>query len=133
MKKTKPTVGRKGQIGRKPKHDISLTRKVVMEYNEGKQSQGQLARKYNVSNQHVSRWVKQYSSELAQKEEIEILAMTEQEQKELETIQNQNKILTKKLEYEQMKNFALETMIDLAKEELGIDIRKNSGAKQPKE
>jgi hypothetical protein len=32
-----------------------------------------------------------------------------------------------------MRNFALETMVDLAKEELGIDLRKNSGAKQPEE
>jgi hypothetical protein len=31
-----------------------------------------------------------------------------------------------------MRNFALETMADLAKSELGIDIRKNFGAKQPK-
>jgi hypothetical protein len=32
-----------------------------------------------------------------------------------------------------MRNFALETMVDLAKEELGIDLRKNFGAKQPEE
>ena len=41
-------------------------------------------------------------------------------------------MLKKKLEYEQLKTFALETMIDLAKSELGIDLRKNSGAKPPK-
>lgn len=59
--------------------------------------------------------------------------MNEQEQKDMEALQKQLEALKKKLEYEQTKNFALETMIDLAKTELGIDLRKNSGAKQPKE
>ena len=59
--------------------------------------------------------------------------MTEQEQKEMSILQKQVEELKKKLEYEQMRNFALETMADLAKTELGIDIRKNYGAKQPKE
>ena len=59
--------------------------------------------------------------------------MTEQEKKELDALKKQNDALKKKLEYEQMKNFALETLVDLAKEELGIDLRKNSGAKQPGE
>lgn len=57
--------------------------------------------------------------------------MTQEEQKEFETLKKQNEALKKKLEYEQLKTFALETMIDLAKSELGIDLRKNSGAKQP--
>jgi hypothetical protein len=59
--------------------------------------------------------------------------MTEQEQEEMTNLQKQLKSLQDKLQYEQMKNFALETMVDLAKSELGIDLRKNSGAKQPKE
>jgi len=58
--------------------------------------------------------------------------MTEQEQKSMEALHKQVVALKKKLEYEQMRNLALETMADLAKTELGIDIRKNFGAKQPK-
>lgn len=59
--------------------------------------------------------------------------MTEKEQRELEVLKNQNQQLKEKLEYEQMRTFALETMIDLAKEKLGVDVRKNFGAKQPEE
>ena len=58
--------------------------------------------------------------------------MTEEEQKELEAIKKQMKALQKQLDYEKMRNFALETMIDLAKNKLGVDVRKNFGAKQPK-
>ena len=38
--------------------------------------------------------------------------------------------LEKKLKEEQLKSMAYSTMIDVAEEELGIDIRKKSGAKQ---
>ena len=131
MKMTKLSKGRKGQNGATPKHDIVFKRKVAREYLEGDLSTTQLGNKYNIRHQDVSRWSKQFSSELA--EDIINCSMTEQEQKTMEALQKQLDTLKKKLEYEQMKNFALETMVDLAKSELGIDLRKNSGAKQPKE
>ena len=40
------------------------------------------------------------------------------------------KELEKQLEHAQMKNIALETMIDIAEEQLRISIRKKSGPKQ---
>ena len=95
------------------------------------QSLRQLSQKYNVAIENISRWAKQYSYELA--EDTNIIPMTEQEQKDMEVLRKQNEVLRQKLEYEQMRTFALETMIDLAKTELGVDVTKNSGAKQPKE
>lgn len=85
---------------------------------------------YGVTVDQVKGWVKKYSSEL--REEIIIDSMTEQEQKDMQALQKEVEELKKKLAHEQMKSFALETMADLAKSELGIDIRKNFGAKQPK-
>lgn len=131
MEKAKMSNGRKGQKGRNPKYDISLKRKVAKSYLEGNESTTQIGDIYNVSHQHVSRWAKQFSCELA--EEQIIIPMTDQEAKDLGVLKKQVEALKKKLEYEQMRNFALETMVDLAKSELGIDLRKNSGAKQPKE
>jgi hypothetical protein len=132
MKNSNIREGRKGQRGRKSKYDISFMRKVAMEYLNGDLSLYQLEAQYNASRQSILRWSKQFSSELSvEKNETNILVTT-QEQKEFGAIKKQNEELKKKLEYEQMKNFALETMVDLAKSELGIDLRKNSGAKQPK-
>ncbi len=131
MKNFKSTKGRKGQKGRDPKYDISLKRKVAFEYLNGDQSTTQLGQYFNVPHQSISRWAKQFSSELA--EHTNIVPVTEQEQKEMSDLQKQLKALKKNLEHEQMKNFALETLVDLAKSELGIDLRKNSGAKQPEE
>jgi transposase-like protein len=131
MEITKSSKGRKGQKGRQAKHDIALKRKVVKEYQEGNLSTTQLGQIYNIHHQYISRWIKQFSCELA--EEPIKTPMTEQEEKDFEVLKKQNEALKKKVEYEQMKNFALETLVDLAKSELGIDLRKNSGAKQPKE
>jgi len=131
MRKITSSEGRKRQKGRKGKYDIAFKRKIAREYIEGDLSTTQLAKIYNVSFQQVSEWAKQYSCELA--EEQIIIPMTEQDEKDFGLLKKQNEALKKKLEYEQMRNFALETMIDLAKSELGIDLRKNSGAKQPKE
>jgi len=122
--------GRKGQKGRKPKYEVALKRRVASEYIHGDRSTTELGEFFNVPHQSVSRWAKQFSSELPHSKNI---AVTDQEQKEMAELQNQLKLLKEKLEYEQMKNFALETLVDLAKEELGIDLRKNSGAKQPEE
>lgn len=131
MEGLKKEKGRKGQKGARSKYDSALRRKVAMEYVSGNQSLHQLSRIYNIPNQNISRWAKEYSDELAS-EEPKIVIMTAEEQKDFEALKKQNEALKKKLEYEQMRNFALETMVDLAKSELGIDLRKNSGAKQPK-
>ena len=129
MKKTLGPKGRKGQRGGS-KHDITFMRHVAQTYINGDQSLNQLVERFNVPNQTINRWVKRFSDELA--EEQIPLPMTEQEQKDMADLHRQVEALKKKLEHEQMKAFALETMIDLAKTELGIDVRKNFGAKQPK-
>jgi transposase len=131
MKKANIINGRKGQRGRPPKHDISFIRNVITRYQTGDQSIYQLAKEFNIPAPYIGRWTKQFSSELAT--EINISPMTEQEQRDQAALQKQIEALKKKLEFDEMKIFALETMIDLAKTELGIDIRKNFGAKQPKE
>ena len=56
--------------------------------------------------------------------------MTEKEKQKLQALQKRLKELERQLEDAQMKNIALETMIDVAEEQLRIPIRKKSGPKQ---
>jgi hypothetical protein len=56
--------------------------------------------------------------------------MTEKEKAKLDAAHKRLKELEKQLEHAQMKNIALETMIDIAEEQLKITIRKKSGPKQ---
>ncbi len=130
MKKLNRPNGRKGQKGRGG-YDTTLKRRVAQDYINGDRSVWQLSEIYNIPAQTISRWALKFSDEL--REQISEAPMTEEEQKQVNALQKQLEELKKKLEYEQMRNFALETMADLAKTELGIDIRKNFGAKQPKE
>jgi transposase len=124
--------GRKGQKGGKNRYDVPLQRKIVKEYLEGDLSLEQLGVKYGgVDRRRIHEWKKRFSSELA--DEPLSFDMTDQERKDIAVLHRQLEVLKKKVEHEQMRNFALETMIDLAKTELGVDVRKNFGAKQPKE
>ena len=55
--------------------------------------------------------------------------MNEKERARLEALEKHNKQLIKQLEEAQMKNIVLETLIDVAEEDLKINIRKKPGPK----
>lgn len=74
----------------------------------------------------LGEWIKKYSPSIP----VNLPVMTEKEKQKLEALQKQVKELEKQLENAQMKNVALETMIDVAEEQLKIKIRKKSGPKQ---
>ena len=112
------------------KYDSVFKRRIAVMYYESNATIQEIARANNISHQNVSRWAEQFSSEIA--EEMIIPPMTEKEKHEIAALQRQVEALKKKLEYEQMRTFALETLIDLAKTEMGVDVRKNFGTKQPK-
>jgi hypothetical protein len=71
-------------------------------------------------------WIKRYNPSIP----VTLPVMTEKERQKIEMLQKQLKALEKNLENAQMKNIALETMIDVAEEQLKIKIRKKSGPKQ---
>ena len=74
----------------------------------------------------IRSWMQLYEPEIA----LTLPVMTEKEKQKLDAAQKRVRELEKMLEDAQMKNIALETMIDIAEEELKIKIRKKSGSKQ---
>jgi len=74
----------------------------------------------------IRSWMKDYSSDI----DFTLPLMTEKEKAKLDAAHKRMKELEKQLEHAQMKNIALETMIDIAEEQLKITIRKKSGLKQ---
>lgn len=71
-------------------------------------------------------WRKKFPPEIS----FTLPIMTDKEKQKLEAAQKRMKELEKLLEDAQMKNIALETMIDIAEDQLKINIRKKSGPKQ---
>lgn len=125
-------------------------RQVALEYLEGSLTLKELSAKYQVPFQTISDWGKMYSKDLGPQKVANFSDMTDEEQKDYEALKEQNEFLRKQLEsirsgqelkkendvlkeeleFAQMKAKAMEIIIDLAKEEYGIDILKNSGARQ---
>jgi len=110
-----------------------LKRKIAKSYLNGEASYAILAEENGLRDKSVVKeFVKWYRRKLAEEPEFEIsldnknteLALSK---KELEA---RIKELEKKLKYSELKSEMLETIIDLASEELKIDIRKKSDTKQ---
>ena len=135
-----------------PRYSWFLRRQVAIDYLNGGKTLRELSEAYNIPQQTISRWSMDYASDLKKrKSRILGVDMTPEEQKHYEVLRQENELLKQqlssvqcdsilkkeneelknKLEFAQMKAVAMETIIDLAKEELGIDLTKNSGAKQP--
>jgi hypothetical protein len=74
----------------------------------------------------VMSWIKRYAPQIV----VSLPVMTEKERLKQEILLKRLKQLEKQLEDAQMKNIALETLIDVAEEQLKITIRKKAGAKQ---
>jgi hypothetical protein len=81
---------------------------------------------YKDPGRQILYWQKQFSSDII----LTLPVMTEKEKQKLQALQKRLKELERQLEDAQMKNIALETMIDVAEEQLRIPIRKKSGPKQ---
>ena len=97
---------------------------IITEYLMGSFSLRQLGRKYGINHKTIHHWVmkkqKQKEAEVSQDhsdpEEKPLPANVEELQKELRKARLQNKLLN--------------AIIDIAEQELKIDIRKKSGSKQ---
>jgi transposase-like protein len=130
--------GRKKREKRRNRYPNELKRKIAKEYLSGSASYGILAEENGLRDKSVVKeFVKWYKRQLASDgPEVSNLSketnqgfnkdMSKTKEKEKDEV----RLLRKRLAEEQLKNELLETMIDIAEEELKIDIRKKSGTKQ---
>lgn len=109
---------------------VAHRRWLVREIESGRMTINSAIATFNFTNKDPDRlirtWIKRYSSEIP----LTLPVMTEKEKQKAEALEKRLKELEKQLEYAQMKNVALETLIDVAEDQLKIKIRKKSGPKQ---
>src|ERR1035437_8158202 len=111
---------------------ISKTEKrwIVREIQSGRMTLGEARERFELRSKNpvslLKKWIRQYSSDIL----LTLPVMTEKEKQKLDAAHKRLKELEKQLEDAQMKNIALETMIDIAEEQLKITIRKKTGLKQ---
>lgn len=103
--------------------------RLVAEYRRGGVSLRELEAKYGVSHGTIHRWVKAFEAK-AEEGRQEELADSRWEIAERSGVPAELRRLRKELEEERLRNELLNTMIDIAETQMGIDIRKKRGAKR---
>ena len=103
-------------------------REMVSLFEKGKFSVVQLERLYRIDNSQLYKWIYKYST--FNKKGYRIVEMKTSATNKLKELENQVKELERLLGQKQVKIDFLEKMIDLAKDEYGIDVKKNSSTPQ---
>ena len=119
-----------GNDKEKGTYEVAFRRWLARELDAGRITVGEAIERFNFNPSNAAplilHWRKKYASSI----DVTLPVMTEKERQKLEALQKKMKQMEKQLEDAQMKNIALETMIDVAEDQLKISIRKKSGPKQ---
>ena len=116
----------KKKQGKPEKHDPAFKIAIATEYLKGELGFGRLGAKYGLSLTAVCAIVKWYRKYYGEQAAADAPAAAPQSETETPEVRE----LKKRLELAELKAVGLEMMIEIARKELGIDIRKKSGAKQ---
>jgi transposase len=108
--------------------------KIVQEYINSDVTMTALMAKYDIAGMgSISRWMRNFGFQAPTPQTLELnKQMAKETNKTLKERELEQKIreLEKALDYEKLRTRALETMIDIAENDLKIPIRKKSGTKQ---
>ena len=111
-----------------------LKYKIVQEYLQSSISKKDLMQKYGVrGNSCIMNWMRKFGLSYPTEAQIKVNnQVTKEIKKPRQERELEQKLKTheQELEYEKLRTKALNTLIDIAEEELKISIRKKSGAKQ---
>lgn len=114
------------------KHDYEVVfrRWLVREIEVGKMTPTEAVKEFNFhpdsGRQLIAVWREKYASGMV----LSLPEMTAEEKQKILDLQKRNKELEKALADANMKNIAINMLIDVAEEKLKINIRKKPGAKQ---
>ena len=112
------------RISRKRKFSEDLKLKIVKEYESGAFSVVEMTKVYDISYQTIYNWIYKYSK--YNKKSIQVVEMKDSQLLKLKQMEARIIELERAVGQKQMNIDYLEKMIDLAKEEFDIDIKKNS-------
>lgn len=98
--------------------------KLVDQYEKGEYSVLEMEKIYDISNPTIYSWIYKYSK--YNKKGIQVVEMKDSQANKIKELENKVKELERAVGQKQMNIDYLEKMIDLAKDEFDIDIKKNS-------
>jgi len=117
-------------IRKQRRYSEEFKRSIVSEYESGKFSVLQLERLHGVANPSIYSWIYKYST--FNQQGYRVVENNSSSQSKLKGLEKKVKELEALLGRKQIKIEYLETMMEVAKEELDIDIKKNFDTSQSK-
>ena len=112
------------------KYETSFRRWLVSEIDSGRMTIEDAQRRFKLPahfpKAYKQYWHPRYSDEI----HVSLRAMGSKERTEVKALEKRIKELENNLELAQMKNVALNTMIDIAEQDYKLEIKKKSGPKQ---
>jgi transposase-like protein len=103
-------------------------RHLVQEYERGGHSVLELEKIYQISNKQIYSWIYKYSN--FNKKSIHVVEMKQSSAQKIKELEAKVKELERAVGQKQLMIDYLEKMMEIAKDELGIDIKKNSDTPQ---
>lgn len=101
---------------------------LVKEYESGKVGVLELEKVYQVSHNLIYSWIYKYSN--FNKKSIQVVEMKQSSAQKIKELEAKLKELERAVGQKQLKIDYLEKMMEIAKDDLGIDIKKNSSTPQ---
>lgn len=115
-------------IRKQRRYSLEFKRSIVNDYESGKYSVLELQRLHGISNPTIYQWIYKFSN--FNKEGYRIVEMSQSSDKKVKELEKQVKQLQQAVGQKQIMIDYLEKMMDIAKDELNIDIRKNYNTSQ---
>lgn len=115
-------------IRKKRIYSVEFKRKIVKDFESGQFSVPQLEKLHNIGNPLIYRWIYKFST--FNEQGSRIIEMKKSSSGKMKSLEQRVKELERMIGQKQIKIDYLEKMIDIAKDELNIDIKKNSNTPQ---
>src|SRR5690554_6982028 len=115
-------------IRKRRKYSEEFKKRIVADFESGKYSVPQLERLHGVGNPIIYRWIYKFST--FNEKGFRIVEMKDSSSKKMKDLEARVKELESVVGRKQIMIDYLEKMMEIAKEELDIDIKKNSGTPQ---
>ncbi len=116
------------QIKKHRKFSIDFKKEIVSAFENGQFSIRQLARLYGISNQSIYKWIYQFST--FNEKGIRVVELKASSMAKLSALEKRVKELEQIIGQKQIKIDYLEKMIDIARDDFGMDIKKNFNTPQ---
>lgn len=114
----------KRRVRHRRKYSEDFKLKIVRDYESGRYSVSDMEKIYDISPSVIYRWIYKYSE--YNKRTIQVVEMKDSQAEKIRQMEARIKELEQAVGQKQMNIDYLEKMIDLAKENYDIDIKKNS-------